>query len=332
MRKNLIALAVAAALAAPAVALADTTLYGRIHMSIDSLDNDQETETYVNSNSSRIGIKGSEDLGNGQSVVYQWENAVASDTGTWNTQARDTFIGLKGDFGTLLTGRLPLNNQWFGKATLFGDQIGEGRSLTNGDFGSRGNNSVQYITPDFSGLTARLSWFADESVNTNNTGDIWGANLAYANGPIDASVTYFTTENAAKDDTEQLAVTGGYDFGDFRIIGAWINNDDDNEDVDSWTIGGSMNLGDGKLKLQYIERDEYGNMDDESKIWAIGYDHALSKRTTVYVAYAQSDNDRGAADTVWGGGHGGPTTGAMGSADAAGDDTQAFSLGIAHNF
>ena len=85
MKKSLIALAVAATLVAP-VAMADTsnvTVYGTAHMSIDRVK-DGVTPTSSNTNQlssreSNIGFKGSEDLSNGLSAVFQVESEISFD-------------------------------------------------------------------------------------------------------------------------------------------------------------------------------------------------------------------------------------------------------------
>ncbi|MFP4684162.1 MAG: porin, partial [Ectothiorhodospira sp.] len=65
MKKTVLAIAVAAAVGVPAAAVADTTLYGRMNLSLDFVDNDEDSSHQLASNSSRLGVRGSEDLGMG---------------------------------------------------------------------------------------------------------------------------------------------------------------------------------------------------------------------------------------------------------------------------
>ena len=82
MNKKLITLAIAAAFA-PAVAMADATVYGKVHMSVDSNSGytttatTKQNGTEIVSNSSRLGVKGSEDLGGGLTALYQLETTVS---------------------------------------------------------------------------------------------------------------------------------------------------------------------------------------------------------------------------------------------------------------
>jgi predicted porin len=92
MQKKLIALAVAAALASPALALADSanvTVYGKLIADIESVQSDKATGANVPvaagssytvnrvvSNASRLGVKGEEDLGDGMKAFFQIESNV----------------------------------------------------------------------------------------------------------------------------------------------------------------------------------------------------------------------------------------------------------------
>ena len=79
MKKSLIALAVAGAMAAPMAAQADATLYGSLRIKV--MDNDN-VSTGVVDNFSRIGIKGSSDLFSGAKAIYQFEQAIDPEAGS----------------------------------------------------------------------------------------------------------------------------------------------------------------------------------------------------------------------------------------------------------
>ena len=74
MNKSAIALSVVAALAASAAAQAETTFYGRISTAIGYIDPDDGDDVWdLVDSGSRFGVRGTEDLGNGLSAVYQLE-------------------------------------------------------------------------------------------------------------------------------------------------------------------------------------------------------------------------------------------------------------------
>ncbi|MFO7188649.1 MAG: porin, partial [Pseudomonadota bacterium] len=97
MKKKLLALAVAGALTAPLAAQAQNVqIYGVLQMSVDRVDNGDDTGTSMKDNSSRIGFRGSEDLGGGLKAIFQLESAVQPDErgadGGWTK--RDSWVGL----------------------------------------------------------------------------------------------------------------------------------------------------------------------------------------------------------------------------------------------
>jgi predicted porin len=129
MKKNLMALAVAGTLVAPALAFAQAStvsIYGAMDASYERVQIDGGTASpsgpsnqyasrgRIASNSSLIGFRGSENLGGGLKAIFQVENQLSIDgVGGNNTQTmangwnvRDTFVGLEGGFGQLQVGYL----------------------------------------------------------------------------------------------------------------------------------------------------------------------------------------------------------------------------------
>src|SRR5690606_7471381 len=109
MNKKLVAVAVAGLLAAPLAAQAQTanvTLYGRVNLDLEYIDanRDNPSVTRVSSNSSRLGVRGTESLGGGLNAIFQIESAVSADAGGGQLGTRETFIGLQGSWGTVKMG------------------------------------------------------------------------------------------------------------------------------------------------------------------------------------------------------------------------------------
>jgi predicted porin len=169
MKKNIIALAIASAIAAP-VAMADApTVYGQINMAVDqvsvkdSLNNkdDLKSGTQVNSRASRFGIKGSEDLGNGLKAVYQLEFEVAIDKDTSSNDSianRNQFVGLSGGFGTVLMGRHDTPTKMIQGTDFFNDspygdigKMADGMGAFGKGMENRLSNVLAYVSPEFSG-------------------------------------------------------------------------------------------------------------------------------------------------------------------------------------
>ena len=117
MKKHALALAVLAA-AVPGLALADgPTVYGKLNVSLDNVDTDTgvaATSTTIwnlNSNASRIGIRGDADTFlQGVKGLYYAEFGVKADDGVASGVSpfsqRNIYLGLKTDYGTLRAGKI----------------------------------------------------------------------------------------------------------------------------------------------------------------------------------------------------------------------------------
>ena len=109
MKKVLLAAAIASI--SLSAAQAAPTLYGKLNVSVNQVDNINaagDNETQINSNASRIGVKGEEKLTDNIGVVYLAEFGFAADgSGSDNEwSARNRFLGLKfNNVGTLKAGK-----------------------------------------------------------------------------------------------------------------------------------------------------------------------------------------------------------------------------------
>lgn len=307
MNKKLLALAVAGAFAAP-VAMADTSnvvVYGVVNMSIDSVDggggtaNTAERRTRVSSNNSNLGFKGTEDLGNGLSAIWQFESAIAFDQQPRNdsangdasgtTGARNTYAGLS----SKTLGALTLGNQEspmktsIAKLDMFGNTIADYRTLMGPQ--TRGINSVLYSSPSFNGFDVKAMYSARNEAGNGSTSNpgYWSASATYANGPILAAVAHEVekvvtaavagaqgtgtspdTLNVSAADTKQTTsrVGFGYNFGAAKVGVGYNttklrNNTASTETkVNSWLLSGAYAIGKTTLKAQYVTAsDTKGN-------------------------------------------------------------------------
>ncbi|WP_165873451.1 porin [Parasulfuritortus cantonensis] len=142
MKKSLIALALASAFATPAfAATGNVDVYGKLRVSLDYVDVDGlEKNWQLNDQTSRIGFKGTEDLGGGLRAIWQIEQALSSqgsipygkdmdfstggefsNFGGGTLASRNTYVGLAGDFGTFLVGRHDTPYKLVGSSDLFAD-------------------------------------------------------------------------------------------------------------------------------------------------------------------------------------------------------------------
>ncbi|MEO4029478.1 porin [Chromobacterium vaccinii] len=175
MKKSLIALLVATL---PAAAFADVTIYGKIKGGVEYNDNGVTKQTNIDDLGSRIGFKGTEDLGNGLKTIWQVETGFAVDgnkdqygkssSGTFAN--RNSFIGLQGGFGTVRLGNVSnfLDSDMGTVDTWEYNSDALGLSIFTRD-GVRLKNSVRYDLPAVvPGLTAAIQYGTKEDKTTGS--------------------------------------------------------------------------------------------------------------------------------------------------------------------
>jgi predicted porin len=299
MKKTLIAAGIAAVIAAPA-AFADATLYGKVNYAVEDVDTDGGNSVWTHQNrGSRIGVKGSEDLGNGMSATFTLEyDALSNDedgNATGSTQAgafsnRTQFVGLKGGFGEVrLAGRhsSPLKIS-SGFVDVFADTAadydGELLSLANVRGGWE-DNVVAYITPTVNGLHAAVASVLQEAGGTNDgLADVWSAMAMYKNGPLTASFGYLDA-----DGTEDWRVAAGYTMGDLTVNAMYADQEVVAANAgDVIYLSAKYKMGNNTLKAAYADHDVDNAADRDG--FAVGVNHAFSKRTSVDVLYGDTDN------------------------------------------
>jgi predicted porin len=341
---SLLGLGVGAVLSAPVLAL-ELSLYGVGHLSADSIDTDSDSSGYVHSNSSRLGLKGSHEV-RGAKILFQYESGVdltGNGTGDGNggansdgqifTRARDSFVGVESGFGTVLFGRLGALNQWLYDYNLFGDQVGDLGNIWGGDgLPGRADHAAWYRTPSFGGATLALTYVPDQGVNDANA---YIGKAEYVTGGIKLGGAYANFGNGTgSSDTKVAAITASYDAGAFSVGGGWQRETAiggvSNADRDKYTLGAAVKLGgSGTVKAQYTNANDLDNASSTSADqWAVGYDYAWDKNTTLYVAYASTNNDAGASYTSYNYGHGDQGVPAL----VAGDSPSAISVGVVYKF
>lgn len=338
MQKKIIALAIAGLASTAAFAQTNVTIYGRADMGYvyrsggnggaANADGRSEIASGVASGS-RIGFKGTEDLGNGLKAIFQTEFAVNMDENTGFAGTRNAYVGLTGGFGTLVTGRLDgVRYGLFGKYDAFANGgIGNFTQLTSQV--DRANSAIAYISPSFAGLTATLAYSthignsnglglaAQEGANQvaggGNDGDaqLGTIMLNYKVGGLDVSADYerITFRNgglpgtvaAAHDNVEVGTLGASYDFGVVKVAALYdrLQTNPNNsvtreQDIESWFLSASAPLGKFVVKTTYGETKDKNLGSSKSQKLGIGADYNLTKRTKLYTGVAQIWNDDGA--------------------------------------
>ncbi|MDR0775635.1 MAG: porin [Azonexus sp.] len=232
MQKKIIALAVAGLASTAAFAQSNVTIYGVadvgqawVKSSDGAKGTNQSTVSRLDSNSSYIGFKGAEALGNGLTAVFQFETTVNADTGGFGG-GRDTYAGLAGAFGTVAAGRLthPLREMGVKVDILPGDAgIGTVNSVTGAINGiktgadERASNAVAYISPTFGGGFSVTAAYVNGEYRTSGADSVkanaWQIAGKYDNGPLFVGLGYHKTKDSVRTGSADVAPSGGGFFG-----------------------------------------------------------------------------------------------------------------------
>jgi predicted porin len=218
MNKSLLALAVLATVASTASAQTNVTLYGMVDAGIDydTSKNPGGAKWALQSgqqSSSRIGFKGSEDLGNGMTANFVLENGFQLDDGTLKYPVnattprlfgRQAWVSLDGAFGSIKLGRQYSAMFFalgaidpFGVATSANAQNVFGFGLDAMDPISRSDNTISYTTPTVAGFNALGGYKFGENAGAFNTGSSKFVGVTYANGPLLAVASFQSTDNVS---------------------------------------------------------------------------------------------------------------------------------------
>ena len=366
MKKSLLALAVLGAFAGAASAQSSVTIYGIVDAGIVAESgNPAGSVTKLTSGvsaGSRLGFRGTEDLGGGMAAIFALETGILIDTGA-NGQGqvfanqnglvfgRQDYVGLTGGFGSVTAGR-QYNPYFLTVGTV--DPFGAGYAGTSGNLmsptGSNGrtNNSIQYSTPTMGGFSGALMYAFGEVVGDNSLGRVINGAVAYANGPVWVRLAYQNQNTTPTDSSKNAILAGSYDFGPAKLQAAYATAKGPGStsipqqvvgfnagtgkpftavpatastDARDFLIGVTVPFGANKVMASYIRRDDRTTFNQDANAIAVGYDYSLSKRTTLYAAYARISNKNGAAYTVL---NAGDVT--------AGSGDKAFNLGVRHTF
>jgi len=284
----------------------------------------------------RWGLRGSEDLGGGMRAIFQLEGGYSVDNGQLGQGGRlfgrQAYAGLAGNLGTLVAGRLAAFSSGSGAFDKFGslDPFRTGYGLMgfnatmSGANALRLDNTIAYVTPTIGGFSAGIGHtfrvdgaeLAGGSSNNNN-GQIMYAN--FSAGPLYAVLTYnrIKVGEVAGDPTEKhLQIGASYDLKVVKLSAAYAKEDDQwsglrttsaqvaGSSAKAWAIGASAPFGPHRLAASYQKRDvdSFGaTPEGERKVWGLGYEYSLSRRTTFYASYGDVKDDGSLKTTTFGG-------------------------------
>jgi len=328
MKKTLIALAALAA-AGATLAQSSVTIYGRMDLGMSqqtittpanpagvdafSLAGAEGTRT-----SSRLGFRGTEDLGGGLRAGFVYEIGINPDrVREGNAQTRLANLSLSGGFGTVVIGTFTnafYTVRGFSPATGVDGALPGGNftqwQLTAGTerFDRRSQNAIAYVSPTFNGFTASFGLVREDNTliaNQDVSGFIIG--LDYSQGPLRAQFAFGdmnvdTNAGINVVDLRNWALGASYNFG--PAVLSFVYEDTRNPrnttgitDSYSWEIGARfpmgafapyVTFGQGEL----VTGTGAGRVVNDTSAWQIGTTYNLSARTSIYAAVGEAQREQ----------------------------------------
>ncbi len=278
---------------------------------------------------SRWGLKGKEDLGNGWIVGFKLESGFDAMTGEDDKErlfSREANLYIRGPYGEIGMGRYGALDSGNGTYGMFDEtftpmgtgweDIGDFRVILLGAK-KRQDNMITYVSPKFNGITVYLQGSpkpfdveAEEKTylpgeeGTSQTTRYYSAAIRGEFGNLDTVITYHFDQighapqyDASRHGNGQAVTLGlGYDFGWMHPVLAaqWFDNGYTGG-AEGWGLVGGFQAplwgGDLYFFAGYGKSHQVGDHSNKlnNYAFALGYDHKISKRTKWYVGVGYND-------------------------------------------
>lgn len=333
---RLLTLALLGGTAGLAAAQTNVTVFGVLDVGVQRLKNGNKSvsmESIDGLQTSRIGFRGTEDLGGGLSAGFHLEGAIGPDVGSGGDWRRRATVSL----GSKTAGELRLGRDYtptfwsISRFNAFGTNgVGAASNLVYGFDGASGtsktvvrsDNSVGYFLPSgLGGVYGQAMVAAGEG----STGKYIGGRLGYAAGAFDIAGAWSeTTNNAAGDKFKVGNIGASYQLDAFKLMGLYHVSQQTTRKQTNWVVGGTYALGQGTVRASYVRsnnRDTATGSNYKGNLLALGYVYNLSKRTALYGTASRVQNSATGKFLIPGG-----------SAVTAGQGSTGTELGIYHAF
>ncbi|NRF71970.1 porin [Aquincola sp. S2] len=311
---------------AQAVPGSSVTIYGLMDACVTSADLGTDRINGLNSGclyGSRLGFRGTEDLGGGLRASFTLESGLTIDNGMLGQGGRmfgrKSLVSLSGGWGAVELGRdyapafyvvQPIDPMALGIGTA-SSTIWTGAASTTA---ARNDNAMNLLSPTWGGLTIRLQVAAGERGN-NGSRNAQGVNMLYRSGKTIAGLSHTRVANATNSDHDRATTVGAsHDFGAFSLAaivqsGAWEGSRTAaapssatsifSRSYRSYLIGGSVRAGDvGKVNASLKRYDDRTARDFDATQFSVNYVYSLSRRTDLYAGYSRLRNERASSYSV----------------------------------
>jgi len=291
----------------------DIKVYSHAQVEIASVDDGTNTATAVQDNArGRVGVSGSEDLGNGLTGIAMFEfktdtadNTAGSGTSQASLTGREAHVGLKGGFGTLQLGTLKSPYKYSGgiKYDPFVTTFLEARAngaMTSGAYGHKSflANSFSYQTPNINGFDGWVAYSLDESGNSNGDDGDYSLRVMYKQDMFEvflAAVHNNTDQSPVEYDSVKVggkikfmkahSVAGQFEMTESVSAGSVTT------ETDLWFLGYTFTMDKTTLVAQMGQTQPDTANTNDTDYYSLGAIYKFSKTYRVFGGYRSTDND-----------------------------------------
>ncbi|GAB2487672.1 porin [Comamonas humi] len=351
MKKIILAIGVAG-LAGAAAAQSKVEIFGVIDTNVTRLTGSESSSKIGlatgGANISRLGFRGTEDLGGGLKAGFWLEAGLDSDTGNGKAPGttglgfnRRSTVSLLGNFGEVRLGR---DDSATFLSTLIFDPF-----LTNGVGGTGAftmlgipgagtaaggapiqiSNAISYfLPPNLGGFYGQAQVAMSEKPDSaagHRQGDYRGVRFGYRQGAFNGALAIGKFYGDAPETNITAHNVGlSYDFGVAKPMLLWASEKRGGLKVTALQLGVTAPLGSGELRASVGHYNTADSNADWNKI-AVGYGYNFSKRTQVYGTLAYLKNKDGSSRSIG-------VQGLSATGSSAGGKSTGMELGIRHFF
>ena len=282
-------MAVAGIVAAPiAVQAGADEIYASARVGLNYTDTQDVADFGVQSFASRFGMRGETDLGNGLTGFGRYEVGMDFNSSDSSITLRHRYVGLKGDWGSLLVGQTfqtwynfvvgPLDNPWWHS----GNTMIEYRSRTDKAITYAGGSGAFAF-----GITTYFEPDANETAP-----DALELGLSFALGDSTLGVAYSSVDEDGAKPTQGLGTDedligvawSGIGIGSTTLGLSYMQQDDDTGFVIDWLFGNAYFHG----EMLDVDLADVTQID-----LTLGYTQSLGRKTTMYYEFNNKDADTG---------------------------------------
>ena len=285
MKKSLIALAVLGSVAGMAQAQSSVSVYGVVDAVLHKDKGVPAALTSGGVSGSRLGFKGTEDLGGGLKANFLIEHGFNVDTGKMgkdgSTFNRQAYLGLSGGFGEFKMGNVYTAYDDISGATnpVFDSVLAPTAVWASTGYTSNPGNNLYFSTASMGGVSAAFS----TNVKEGGTG-VSSVNVQYNGGPVYAGFGY-----QKEGDTKFTRLNGSYDLGAAKLLAGYGNVKAGSAKTTDLSFGADVPLG-ANLTLSAGYASSKADGAERASGLGLGVAYSLSKRTTVYGGFLDTKN------------------------------------------